>query len=55
MKKETTIKLERLEICDLMLACVTTKWASTSNGEKWQRLHDKLKEQLDALDEAQEA
>lgn len=46
----TTIKVTRLEICDLMLACVTAKWASTDNGEKWEKLHDNLKRQLEELD-----
>lgn len=46
----TTIKVTRLEICDLMLACVTAKWASAGNGEKWGKLHDNLKRQLEELD-----
>ena len=49
MKKETTIKLERLDICDLMLACVVAK--QCSNGAmKWDRLHKYLKAKLDELD-----
>lgn len=65
---DMTLKLKRLEICDLLLA--TTLIVSDSRTEmndpetsedrkkilegtikKWQALHDKLKEQLEAQDE----
>ena len=49
----THIELERIDICDLMLAC-TSAYVRQKNagegGEKWKRLHDKLKEQLKDLD-----
>lgn len=48
---KTTINVNRLEICDLMLACIAAKWASNGSGEKWEKLHDKLKRQLIELDE----
>ena len=56
MKKETTIKLEGLDICDLMMACtVVNSQFNNDENTKWAKLHRKLKEQLDTLDEAQEA
>lgn len=48
---ETSIKLERIEICDLLLACMAAQDAAGDSGKKWERLHDKLKKQLDELDE----
>lgn len=47
---ETTIKVKRIEICDLMLACLAAKELSNDNGEKWDRLHESLKNQLNELD-----
>lgn len=56
MKKETTINFERLEICDLMMACtVINSHFNNGKNTKWAKLHRKLKEQLDTLDDAQEA
>ena len=47
---ETTIKIKRIEICDLMLACLAAKEMANDGGKKWERLHDKLKKQLEELD-----
>jgi len=47
---ETTLKVNRLEICDLLLACLAARELANDGGEKWNRLHDKLKEQLKELD-----
>ena len=47
---ETSISLQRIEICDLLLACLAAKNAAGDSGTKWDRLHDKLKAQLEALD-----
>lgn len=45
---KTTLQLRRIDICDLMLACTAAK--QLSNGaEKWDRLHDELKRQLEEL------
>lgn len=46
----TTIEVKRIEICDLMIACLAAKQMANDGGEKWDRLHDKLKAQLDELD-----
>lgn len=48
---KTTINVTRLEIVDLMMACTHAKFSASDGGEKWERLHDKLKEQLRELDE----
>jgi hypothetical protein len=47
---KTTIEVKRIDICDLMLACLAAKEAANDEGKKWDRLHDLLKEQLDELD-----
>lgn len=47
---ETTIRVRRIDICDLMLACLAAKDAANDDGKKWMRLHDNLQEQLHELD-----
>lgn len=47
---KTTIQLERIEICDLLLACLAAKDSANDGGAKWDRLHDKLSAQLEELD-----
>ena len=41
-----TIKLQRIDLCDLLLACAVL----TDHGSKWQKLHDKLLTELDRVD-----
>lgn len=48
---KTTLQVRRIDICDLMLACITAQYAANDGGEKWKRLHDNLKKQLAELDE----
>ena len=52
---KTTINVTRLEICDLLLACMAAKELSNDGGKKWDRLHEKLKEQLEKLDDQLDA
>lgn len=47
---EAKIELKRIEVCDLLLACLAAKELSNDGGKKWDRLHDKLKAQLEELD-----
>lgn len=47
---ETTIMLKRIDICDLMLACMAAKEAANDAGKKWDLLHEKLSWQLECLD-----
>ena len=47
---KTTIEVRRIDICDLMLACLAAKDIAGDGGAKWDALHDKLKTQLDELD-----
>ena len=47
---ETTIKLQRIDICDLMLACLAAEQSANDGGKKWAELHDKLERQLTELD-----
>ena len=44
-----TIKIKRIDVCDLLLAC--TAVAEESNAKKWSELHDLLKKQLEEQDE----
>ena len=46
---ETTIKLQRIEICDLLIACLNCY--NETNATKWLELHNKLNYQLNELDE----
>lgn len=47
---KTTIEVKRIDICDLMLACLAAQEAANDGGKKWAELHDKLKKQLEELD-----
>lgn len=47
---KTTLQVKRIDICDLMLACLAAKELSNDDGKKWVRLHDELKRQLNELD-----
>lgn len=48
-EKTVTIKLKRIEVCDLLIA--TTSLKHSSKAEKWSRLHDRLLEMLHDFDE----
>lgn len=48
-QRTITAKLQRIDICDLMLACTAVETAS--GAEKWQALHDKLEAILKEFDE----
>lgn len=52
-----TANFNRIELCDLMLAC-TAAWSLSEDGdgnraEKWTKLHNKLKEMIDEFDRTQ--
>ena len=48
-QKTMSVKLSRSNVCDLMIACA---WAARDgDGEKWKKLHDILREQVEAFDE----
>lgn len=47
------VKISRVELCDLLIATTAIAQAFKAEGgysRKWEILHDKLKEQLDAFD-----
>lgn len=44
-----TLKLKRIEVCDLLMACIVTD-NMAEGAEKWSKLHDKLKTILDEFD-----
>ena len=47
---KTTIQLRRIDICDMMLACLAAKELANDEGKKWDRLRETLKSQLEELD-----
>lgn len=53
-----TIKLKRIEVCDLLLACHSISQAVYASGEhgenKWDRLGDKLDHILTEFDKKQD-
>ena len=48
-QKTVTLKLKRIDICDLLLAC--TLISAESDATKWDKLHDKLEQILIDFDE----
>ena len=53
-EKTVTLKLKRIEVCDLMLACTIIKHSNESTT-KWGKLHDKLDDILREFDAAHPA
>lgn len=49
-EKTVNVKMKRIELCDLMLACTVIANANP-NTTKWTKLHDKLEAQLSKFDE----
>lgn len=47
-QKVVKTELQRIEICDLLIAC--TMIANASGAEKWHNLHDKLSNILAKFD-----
>ena len=53
-EKTVTVKIKRIELCDLLLACTALDDITDENTKKWAKLHDKLKEILDDYDSKHE-
>ena len=51
-QKTVSLKLKRIEVCDLMLAC-TVLSDNIENTKKWNDLHDKLQGILKEFDKKQ--
>lgn len=47
-EKTVTLKLKRIDVCNLLLA--TNALADEVDAEKWKSLHDKLRQILDDFD-----
>lgn len=47
---EMELTLTRIEVCDLLIACVNASERANDSGAKWVRLHDKIRKQLDSFD-----
>lgn len=55
-QKTVALKLKRIEICDLLLACTSVSTAlhdEGRNAEKWDALHEKLNQILVDFDKTQ--
>ena len=55
-QKTVSLKLKRIEICDLLLACIAVSESLEGDGQtakKWDDLHDKLGAILKEFDEKQ--
>lgn len=48
-QRTMNVKLERIDVCDLLIACTTLE--QETDAKKWGKLHDKLKATLEAFDE----
>lgn len=46
----TELTLRRIDICDLLLACLCAERSANDGGKKWRKLHDEIKEQLKEFD-----
>lgn len=53
-EKTVTVKMKRIDLCNLMLACTALDDATDENTTKWAKLHDQLKEILDDFDSKQD-
>lgn len=52
-QKTVTLKLRRIDVCDLMLACTLIDEQTPDDNQKWSGLHDKLEAILSDFDEKQ--
>lgn len=43
------VKVSRIELCDIMIALTMT--SNESDAEKWDKLHEKLRKQLEHFDD----
>lgn len=46
-----TLNIRRIDICDLLIACTVAKETAMDGGEKWEKLHDEIKRQLNEQDD----
>lgn len=53
-QKTVTVKMKRIELCDLLIACTALDEETNADNRKWAKLHDKLKAVLDEFDSKQE-
>lgn len=49
-QRTVTMKLKRIEVCDLLIALTTV--ANDSEAKKWNTLHDKVAAILDEFDKS---
>ncbi len=52
-EKIVTLKLTRIDVCDLLLACTALDCGTDESNTKWAELHDRVAEILKAFDEKQ--
>lgn len=49
--KTVTLKLERIEVCNLLLACTAMDQVTDEETQKWHKLHEKIRQILNDWDE----
>ena len=55
-QRTVTVKIKRIELCDMLLACTAVSASLKKDGRsarKWDDLHDKLAAILDEFDKKQ--
>ena len=45
------VRLKRIDVCDLLLACIAADKDTDGDAKKWFKLHDKIREQLKTFDD----
>ena len=50
MEKQITVTFTRLELCDLMLACIAAQYSANDGGAKWKRLNKIIHQMIDESD-----
>lgn len=53
-ERTVSLKLKRIDLCDLLIACSDLRFRTEPEGQKWADLHDKLEAILEDFDSKQE-
>ena len=53
-ERTVSVKIRRIDLCDLLLACTVLDCKTDPDTKKWAKLHDKLAAILEDFDSKQE-
>lgn len=53
-ERTVSVKIRRIDLCDLLLACTVLDCKTDPDTKKWAKLHDKLAAILDEFDSKRE-